>query len=78
MCPCRRRISASCAASGGKCYRFIKFLALTPIGRLAASDHAMNAKDEMRRLYDDFRQLIDAAGINTPAWDELGRHMPVV
>ncbi len=61
-----------------KCYRFIKFLAMTPIGRLAASDHAMNAKDEMRRLYDDFQQLIDAAGIGTPAWDELGQHMPVV
>lgn len=58
-----------------KCYRFLKFMAATPIGRLAASDHAMSAKDEMRRLYDDFCLLKEKANIATPAWDELARYM---
>lgn len=61
-----------------KCYLFLKLMAATPIGRLAASDHAMNAKDEMRRLYEDFLVFKQKAGIETPAWDELERYMPVV
>mgnify|MGYP000908882308 FL=1 len=36
------------------CFRLLKIFASTPLGRLAASDHAMNAKDEMLRLYQDF------------------------
>jgi 2-dehydropantoate 2-reductase len=61
-----------------RCYWFIKVLAATPMGRLAASDHAMNAKDEMRRLYEDFLAFKQKAGIETPAWDELERFMPKV
>jgi 2-dehydropantoate 2-reductase len=53
-----------------------KFLASMPIGRLAVSDHAMAAKDEMRRLYDDFCLLKNKAGIATPNWDELETYMP--
>ena len=54
----------------------IKLLAATPIGRLAISDHAMAAKDEMRRLYDDFCLLKHKAGIATPNWDALASSMP--
>ena len=49
----------------------------TPIGRLAASDHAMAAITEMRSLHDAFQTLRKRAGIPTPAWDALTRHMPV-
>ena len=59
-----------------KCYMMLKILASTPIGRLAASDHAMNAKDEMRRLYDDFCAFRNRENITTPAWDELAQYMP--
>ncbi len=61
-----------------KCYRLIKFLAGTPIGRLTASDHAMNAKDEMRRLFDDFEALRQQADIAAPAWEKLGVYMPQI
>jgi 2-dehydropantoate 2-reductase len=56
----------------------LKILAATPIGRLAASDHAMNAKDEMRRLYEDFCVFKHRANITTPAWDDLEQYMPEV
>jgi Ketopantoate reductase len=58
-----------------KCRLMLRLMAATPIGRLAASDHAMGAKAEMRRLYDDFCNLKQRAGIDTPAWDELARYM---
>ena len=58
-----------------KCYRLIKVMAATPLGRLAASDHAMNAKDEMRFLYEGFCQFKARAGIASPAWDELEKFM---
>lgn len=58
-----------------KCRLMLRLMAATPIGRLAASDHAMAAKAEMRRLYDDFCNLKQKAGIDTPAWDELARYM---
>lgn len=49
----------------------LRIMAATPIGRLVASDHAMAARGEMRRLYDDFCILKENAGVSTPAWDEL-------
>lgn len=58
-----------------KCYWMLKIMAATPIGRLACSDHAMSARDEMRRLYDDFCSLKEQAGIATPAWDESAQCM---
>ena len=58
-----------------KCRLMLSLTAASPIGRLAASDHAMAAKTEMRRLYGDFRSLKQKAGIATPAWDELARYM---
>ena len=53
----------------------LKLMAATPIGKLAASDHAMSAPAEMHRLYDDFCLLKQKAGIETPAWDEMSGYM---
>ncbi len=58
-----------------KCYMMLKLMTATPFGRLAVSDHAMSAKDEMRRLYDDFCVFKERAHIATPAWDELEKYM---
>lgn len=57
------------------CFRLLKIFAATPLGRLAASDHAMNAKDEMLRLYQDFCAITEKANIQSPAWDELSAIM---
>jgi len=53
------------------CYRYLKVFAATPLGRLAASDHATNASDEMMRLYHDFCVFKTKANIPSLAWDEL-------
>jgi 2-dehydropantoate 2-reductase len=58
-----------------KTYWMIKLMAATPLGKLAASDHAMSAPAEMHRLYDDFCKIKVKAGIETPAWDELSVNM---
>jgi 2-dehydropantoate 2-reductase len=58
-----------------ECYLMLKLMAATPIGRLACSDHAMTAKGEMKRLYEDFCNLKKSAHINTPAWDELEHYI---
>ena len=58
-----------------KTYWMIKLMAATPLGKLAASDHAMSAPAEMHRLYDDFCKIKEKAGIETPAWDELAENM---
>ncbi len=58
-----------------KTYWMIKLMAATPLGKLAASDHAMSAPAEMHRLYDDFCKIKEKAGIDTPAWDELAIYM---
>ncbi len=50
----------------------------TPIGRLAASDHAMAAMAEMAALHQAFTELKDRAGIKTPCWDNLAIYMPKV
>jgi len=58
-----------------KTYWMIKLMSATPLGKLAASDHAMSAPGEMHRLYDDFCQIKEKAGIETPAWNELAVYM---
>ena len=58
-----------------KTYWMIKLMSATPLGKLAASDHAMSAPVEMHRLYDDFCKIKDKAGIASPAWDELAVYM---
>lgn len=59
----------------GSCYRMLKIFTATPIGKLACSDHAMAAKDEMRYLYDGFCILKNKANLSTPAWNELEQFM---
>ncbi len=63
------------ARDRSKIYWMLKLMAATPLGRLAASDHAMSAREEMHRLYDDFCRLKQKAGIETPAWDEMSVYM---
>jgi 2-dehydropantoate 2-reductase len=58
-----------------KTYWMLKLMAATPLGKLAASDHAMSAPAEMHRLYDDFCTIKEKAGIASPAWDELSEYM---
>ncbi|MDR1537829.1 MAG: ketopantoate reductase family protein [Clostridiales bacterium] len=57
--------------------RFILWLAFkTPIGRLAMSDHAMSAVEEMTALHRAFEELKEQAGIPAPSLDNLKKHMP--
>lgn len=44
----------------------LKAATATPIGRLAMSDHAMSAVEEMSALHDAFSELKQQAGIMTP------------
>ncbi len=39
--------------------------------KIALSDNAMNAVDEMRKLNDDIKLLFDAYGAEYPTWKEL-------
>jgi hypothetical protein len=36
----------------------------------------MSAKDEMKRLHDDFCILKNTAKLSTPAWNQLEQYMP--
>lgn len=44
--------------------------------RTVAVEHTMAAVDEMRLLADEFQAIAASTGINTPAVDELRRHIP--
>lgn len=50
------------------CYAFFKLMCLTPLGKICASDHAMNAVDEMNALNRDMKAFFDEAGADYPAW----------
>ena len=45
----------------------------TSLGKLCASDHAMNAVDEMDALNRDLRRFFDAQGAEYPVWQALER-----
>ncbi|BDF70047.1 2-dehydropantoate 2-reductase [Oscillospiraceae bacterium] len=51
-------------------------MAKTPLGRLAASDHAMRAVEELRALDAAFEDLRRRAGTPMPVWDALRAGMP--
>lgn len=51
--------------------RVLWWMAKTPIGRLAASDHCKSAGAEMMALDGAFEALRQKAAIPTPAWDAL-------
>lgn len=54
-----------------KCYWMLRIMAKTPLGRLAASDHAMHAVAEMRALDDAFELLRSHVQNRMPVWDSL-------
>lgn len=63
--PKRRRMAA-----------MLYLMAKTPLGQLAASDHAMRAVGEMRALDEAFEDLRRRAGTLMPVWDSLRAGIP--
>ena len=53
------------------CLRFFKLMCATSLGKICASDHAMNAVGEMSALNQDLKQFFDEAGAEYPVWKEL-------
>lgn len=53
------------------CLRFFKLMCSTALGKICASDHAMNAIDEMKALNNDLKEFFDANNANYPTWKEL-------
>lgn len=53
------------------CLRFFKLMCATVLGKICASDHAMNAIDEMSVLNNDLKKFFDLQGIDYPMWKEL-------
>ena len=53
------------------CLRFFKLMCATSLGKICASDHAMNAVDEMGALNRDLKQFFDENGAEYPVWREL-------
>ena len=59
------------AAYRKTCLRFFKLMCATSLGKLCASDHAMNAVDEMNALNRDLKRFFDENGADYPMWREL-------
>lgn len=53
------------------CLRFFKLMCATSLGKICASDHAMNATDEMSALNRDLKKFFDDNGAEYPVWKEL-------
>ena len=53
------------------CLRFFKLMCATSLGKICASDHAMNAIDEMSALDRDLKKFYDEHGAKYPVWQEL-------
>jgi 2-dehydropantoate 2-reductase len=52
-------------------YLFFKVMCYTPLGKICASDHAMNAVDEMSWLAADFENFMDENGASYREWKRL-------
>ena len=50
------------------CLRFFKLMCATSLGKICASDHAMNAIDEMSALNRDLKRFFDESGAEYPVW----------
>lgn len=50
---------------------FLKLMCATSLGKLCASDHAMNAVDEMSALNQDLKKFMDKTSAEYPIWMEL-------
>lgn len=59
------------AAYRKTCLRFFKLMCATILGKICASDHAMNAVDEMSALNRDLKHFFDENGASYPVWQEL-------
>lgn len=59
------------AAYRKTCMRFFKLMCATGLGKICASDHAMNAVDEMSALNRDLKNFFDKNGAEYPVWKEL-------
>ena len=59
------------AAYRKTCLRFFKLMCATGLGKICASDHAMNAVEEMSALDRDLKQLFDENGAAYPVWQSL-------
>ena len=61
------------------CLCFFKLMCATSLGKICASDHAMNAIDEMSALNRDLKKFFDANGAVYPIWQaleaEAGRYL---
>lgn len=53
------------------CLRFFKLMCATSLGKICASDHAMNAVDEMSALNRDLKAFFEENGAAYPVWREL-------
>ena len=53
------------------CLHFFKLMCATSLGKICASDHAMNAVDEMGALNRGLKTFFDAHGAGYPVWREL-------
>ena len=67
------------AAYRKTCLRFFKLMCATVLGKICASDHAMNAVDEMSALDRDLKDFFDQNGAGYPVWKaleaEAGRYL---
>ena len=59
------------AAYRRTCLRFFRLMCATGLGKICASDHAMNAADEMSALDRDLEAFFDKNGADHPVWREL-------
>ncbi len=59
------------AAYHKTCMRFFKLMCATSLGKICASDHAMNAIDEMSALNRDLKRFFDENSAEYPVWKEL-------
>ncbi len=53
------------------CMRFFKLMCATSLGKICASDHAMNAIEEMSALNRDIKRFFDENVAEYPVWREL-------
>ena len=61
------------AAYRKTCLRFFKLICATSLGKICASDHAMNAVDEMSALDRDLKRFFEEVGADDPVWQALER-----
>ena len=59
------------AAYRRTCLRFFRLMCATSLGKICASDHAMNAVDEMSTLNRDLKRFFDENGASYPTWQSL-------